>query len=125
MPATVIDASALAALVFEEPSAEETAARLDTAERVVAPALIWFELANTCWKKIRRHREEREWLLARFDRAFALPIEMVEVEHRAVIELAAEAGLTAYDANYLWLVRHLDAEIVTLDRALRAAAGKR
>jgi uncharacterized protein with PIN domain len=60
MPATVIDASALAAVVFAEPSSDEVAARVDRAERVVAPALLWFELANTCWKKIHRHPDQRE-----------------------------------------------------------------
>ena len=40
MPATVIDASALAALVFGEPSSDEVSRRLDAAERVAAPALV-------------------------------------------------------------------------------------
>jgi predicted nucleic acid-binding protein len=39
-----------------------------------------------------------------------------------VVPLAAETGLTAYDASYLWLSRHLNAELVTLDRKLAKAA---
>jgi predicted nucleic acid-binding protein len=39
-----------------------------------------------------------------------------------VLDLAVEMDLTAYDATYLWLARHLQAELVTLDRALAAAA---
>jgi hypothetical protein len=35
-----------------------------------------------------------------------------------VFTLAAESGLTAYDASYLWLARTRDAELVTLDVAL-------
>jgi predicted nucleic acid-binding protein len=34
-------------------------------------------------------------------------------------------GLTAYDAAYLWLARHLDAELVTLDTELQRAARHR
>lgn len=124
MPATVIDASALAAVAFDEPAAEEVASRLDRSDRVVAPALLWFELANTCWKKINRHPEQREWFLERFEHAAELPIEVLDVSHQAVIALACDTGLTAYDANYLWLARHLDADLVTLDKQLAAAAWK-
>jgi hypothetical protein len=31
--------------------------------------------------------------------------------------------LTACDASYLWLARHLDADLLTLDTELAAAAG--
>lgn len=37
--------------------------------------------------------------------------------------LAAEAGLTAYEAAYLWLVRSLGPDLVTLDRDLAEATG--
>jgi predicted nucleic acid-binding protein len=35
--------------------------------------------------------------------------------------LAETTGLTAYDAAYLWLARHLGAGLVTLDCKLAAA----
>jgi len=124
MPATVIDASALAAVAFNEPGAEEAASRLDTGERVVAPALLWFEPANVCWKKIQRHPDQRQWLLQRFTRAADLPMEVREVDYRAAILLACETALSAYDASYLWLARDLDADLVTLDERLSAASRK-
>jgi predicted nucleic acid-binding protein len=43
------------------------------------------------------------------------------VDHDGVLALAAETGLTAYDASYLWLSRKLGAELVTLDTQLRKA----
>lgn len=46
----------------------------------------------------------------------------MSVDHDAVVELAATAGLTAYDASYLWLSQQLSAELVTLDRQLERAA---
>jgi len=122
MPATVIDASALAALVFDEPDSGDVSERFDSAERLVAPALIWFELANTCCKKIRRHPDQRDWLLERFARAGDLPVEVADVEHRDAIVLACETGLSVYDASYLWLARHLNADLLTLDKRLRAVA---
>jgi len=122
MPDIVVDASALAAVVFEEPDAEEVAERLDAADRVVSVPLIWFELANICWKKIRQHPDQRAVLLQRFTSAAALPIEIHDVEHPAIIELAVETGLTAYDASYLWVARTLNADLVSLDDPLMEAA---
>ena len=36
-----------------------------------------------------------------------LNIEIIEVDHLAVIELAKDTGLTTYDAGYLWLALEL------------------
>ena len=57
-----------------------------------------------------------------FDFARRLAIQIVEVEHLAVVELARKTGFTTYDASYLWLARHLPGELVTLDRRMQAAA---
>ncbi|MBV9740236.1 MAG: type II toxin-antitoxin system VapC family toxin [Hyphomicrobiales bacterium] len=48
-------------------------------------------------------------------------METVTVDLTATLDLAESAGLTAYDASYLWLARALGAELVTLDRKLTAA----
>ena len=117
----VVDASALAALLFGEPEAEVIAARLEGG-RLTAPALLDFELANVCLIKMRRQPEAREALRAAFGLAGRLNIETVAVDHSATLDLAGATGLTAYDASYLWLSRVLDAELVTLDRALAAAS---
>ena len=118
----VVDASALAAVLFREPNAEAVASWLrDT--RLVAPALWAFELTNVCLVKIRRHPQDREKLRAMLDvAAEQLSIETVTVDHVGVLELAEATGLTAYDASYLWLARALDCELVTLDKQLAAVA---
>jgi len=121
MGVSVVDASALAAVAFAEPDAQAIVARLRE-DRLAAPALLWFELANVCATKARRHPEQRSALQQAFALASRLPVEVVAVDHVAVVELAGAAGLTAYDAAYLWLARQLGAPLVTLDRALGAAA---
>jgi predicted nucleic acid-binding protein len=50
-----------------------------------------------------------------------LGVEEVAIDHGAVLDLASETGLTAYDASYLWLARQLKAELVTLERQLASA----
>jgi predicted nucleic acid-binding protein len=117
----VLDASALAALVFAEPEAEAIAGRLEGA-RLAAPSLLDFELANVCLTKMRREPNQRNALRAAFGLAHSLRVETVAVDHGAALDLAEAAGLSAYDASYLWLARALGAELVTLDRKLAAAS---
>ena len=119
----VVDASALAALLFAEPEAEAIAERLEGA-RMAAPSLLGFELANVCLTKMRRHHAQRDSLRAAFRLADRLAVETVAVDHEAALDLAETTGLTAYDASYLWLARTLGAELVTLDRKLVAATSR-
>jgi hypothetical protein len=65
MAVKVVDASAVAALLFGEPEADAIAGRLDDA-RLVAPGLLAFELANVCLVKMCRHPDERSGLWAAF-----------------------------------------------------------
>lgn len=122
--ARVVDASAVGAILFGEPEADEVAERLEDVV-LIAPALLRFELANICWKKIRRHPENREALVAGHSLIEQMEIHEVEVRFGEVLELAEAEGVTAYDASYLWLASVLDLELVTLDRALARVAVNR
>jgi len=121
MDVKVVDASALAALLCGEPEAEAVAQRLGRA-RLVAPALLGFELANVCLVKSRRYPEQRSALVTAFQLRQRLGVEEVAIDHDGALGLALATGLTAYDASYLWLARQLGAELVTLDRQLAKAA---
>jgi predicted nucleic acid-binding protein len=124
-PIAVVDASALAAIAFNEPLAAETTRRLAGRE-LVAPRLLAFELANAAVRKVKKHPEHAALIRAGLERALADDFAIVwsDVEPGAVLDLALEAGLTAYDASYLWLARHLDADLITLDTELTAAASR-
>jgi predicted nucleic acid-binding protein len=117
----VIDASALVALLFGEPSARIVADKIRGCD-LVAPALLDFEVVNVCVNKIRRRPELREGLLDAYSSRMQLRIEAVEIDHSAVLALAQRTGLTGYDASYLHLARTLEVELVTLDRQLAEAA---
>ena len=119
----VVDASALAAILFEEPQSATVAERLDGV-RLKAPFLLGHELANVCLMKCRRHPDQREALVRGFRLLEKFDVQAVTTDHDAVLALALETGLTAYDASYLWLSRHLGAELVTLDRRLMTEAAR-
>jgi predicted nucleic acid-binding protein len=117
----VVDASALAAILFTEAESADVLAALGDAP-LAAPALIDLELASVCLKKCRRLPERRHDFLAAFALLSRFELRRVAVPAPAVLAIALDARLSAYDAAYLWLARHLGAPLVTLDARLAAAA---
>ncbi len=120
MAASVVDASALGAVAFGEPDAEAVAEQL-AGEDLFAPSLVGYELASVARKKVLAHPGQRESIAWALERALALDVQRIDVDQPAVLELALEAGITTYDAAYLWLARQLGASLVTLDAELAAA----
>jgi predicted nucleic acid-binding protein len=118
---TVVDASTLAALLFGEPEAPNVAEQLGDSA-LVAPTLFSYEIANICWKKLRRYPEKRAALLEAYSLLGRMEVEEIEVSIPETLLLADRENLTVYDASYLWLSRKLGLKLVTLDGDLNAAA---
>ena len=120
----VADASAVAALAFQEPGFERIAARLEGAT-VCAPELLKFELANVAVMKARQAPGQAVQIFTALDHALdpRTGIQWHVVNAVDVAVLAHLTGLTAYDAAYLWLAGWLEADLVTQDSQLIAAAG--
>jgi predicted nucleic acid-binding protein len=123
VPTRVVDASAVAAILFQEPEGEKVVRQLDGHQLVASP-LLDFELSNVCLTKLRRHPDRRDELLAGFRWRSRLAIQIRNVDHEAVLALAEQTVLSFYDASYMWLARQLGAVLVTLDRRLAEAAEK-
>jgi predicted nucleic acid-binding protein len=117
----VVDASALAAIVFAEP-ATAVVEQLITGHRLFAPYLLKSEMANICAKKIRAIPAQRDVILALFSAAWGMPIGLQDIDPIGVVSMSERLKLSAYDASYLWLAHSLGAELVTLDERLRKAA---
>ena len=124
MTPVVVDASALAAVAFDEPASETISRRLE-GETVFAPTLLKFELANVAWKKIRRQPRDAPAILQALAKVLSprWGITWMEVDHAGVALVATDTGLSVYDASYLWLAGSLGADLVTLDTRLAGAGG--
>ena len=123
MPVKVIDASALAAVLFNDPDSDKVIADIARGT-LVAPQRITYEIASVCLKKIRAHPGRRDMFLAAFQLIDRLDVDLVSVDLGDVVALAADTGLTVYDACYLWLARFLKTELLTLDKKLAAAMAR-
>ena len=119
MPAKVLDASVLGALIFGEPRAKEALSLLEGAE-LYAPPLLAYELTSVARKKALKYPQLRERISEALEIGLSLDINWTEVDHLEVLRLALETGLTTYDASYLYLARSLGVPLLTFDE--RAAA---
>ena len=119
MPAKVLDASVLGALIFGEPRAKEALSLLEGAE-LYAPPLLAHELTSVARKKALKYPQLRERISEALEIGLSLDINWTEVDHLEVLRLALETGLTTYDASYLYLARSLGVPLLTFDGRLAA-----
>lgn len=122
MSVIVVDASAVAAVVFDEPDSGPVLAAVKG--RLLAPTLLLYELASVCATKLMRRRAEASAILARYRLVSELDVSLVEPDWIALPALAVEWSISAYDAAYLQLALARAAGLVTLDARLASAFDK-
>ena len=123
--AAVVDASAIAAVIFREQAGSGVAEVLSEIRRLIVPPLFRIELANVARSKVHRNLidwTEAEGALATVDE---WPIGEAAVDWRSAWTTARKSSLTVYDACYLVVALEHDLPLITLDAALRSAAGRR
>ena len=124
----VVDASVVIKWFVPEIHSEAACRLLSAANEYVAPELLFPELGNVIWKKVRRGEltdVQGERLAA--DLA-TVAIETVPTRGLLVdaYGLATATGLTVYDSMYLALAVRLGIELVTADdRLARTIAARR
>lgn len=117
MQVRVVDATAIAALLFAEPAADEIVEQLDEAV-IVAPTVLECDLCRLCLEKIHDAEESTNYYLEALRLLQDLKLEYVQQEAMEVVSFAAEHGLTINQAYYLRLVTILDAGLVSLNKHL-------
>ena len=125
----VVDASIAVKFVKHEQGWEDARDELRSARlrqaRVIAPSVLWLELVNVL---ARRYRVAPENIIEAIAEVDALGLETVDLD-RPMLLLTLDAvgrhGLSAYDAAYLALAEWADADLLTADARLAAAAGDR
>jgi predicted nucleic acid-binding protein len=110
----------------EDAGAADRAMAEAMAEGADVPALFGFEVANVLVVNARRKRLSPDALASSLADLSCIDIRSEPAPApdvlRAISGLAAQHGLTVYDAAYLELARRLGAPLATLDGRLREAA---
>jgi predicted nucleic acid-binding protein len=122
MSVTVVDASAVAAVLFDEPEAAPVIAGAGAS--LLAPGLLRYELAGVCATKLRNDPRRARLTLQRYRLLPGLDIEFAEPNWGELPILARQWDLSAYDAAYLQLALERKATLVTLDARLAGAYDK-
>jgi len=115
----VVDCSALAGIIFDEPWQAEAGEKI-RGRSMNAPFLLEIELSSVAIKK---HKQGYGTLVDKgLERFKALNVSLHQIELKEVLALALQYKLSAYDASYLWLAANLKAPLATFDEKLATAA---
>jgi predicted nucleic acid-binding protein len=128
-PALVVDASVAVAITLQEPRYEQAVSVLRErgalGGKLLVPAFFWLEVVNVL---VRRYRQPPGRVLEMIVDLENLALESVALDRPQLlltIDAMERGGLAAYDAAYLALAESADAQLLTADRRLAAAAGSR
>ena len=122
----VLDASAALEAAFDDESGVVGAAVADrlASDSAYVPSMWFSELVQALLQAVRRGRLSLESARAMLAAIVDCSITAVpdHLETRALLDIAHQTGLSAYDASYLLLAVDMGLELATCDRQLRAAA---
>lgn len=123
----VIDSSVVVAIVANEPEGPAAAATLarwaSGSVAAIVPAHFWLEVSNALLIGQRWTGADVLAAMHSVDRLELKTIEIDRVLLLSTLDLAERHGLTTYDAAYLAVAESTDGSLMTLDKALRTAAG--
>jgi predicted nucleic acid-binding protein len=126
MKRAVIDASVVVKLFFEEEHSDAAEQWVQAVGELLAPDLIWAEVANVIWKRYdRREIDEAEARQLLAD-CLRLPLKISPSSGlvEPALELALRTKRTVYDCLYLALAVKTKAVLVSADkRFVNALAG--
>ncbi len=118
MKALVVDASVAVKWFVPEIHSEAAGRILKSKWDLLAPDIIWAEVGNTLWKKIRRGEisaQEAMDIIKDF-RRFPIQTYGSKLLLDTAWHLAQEFGISVYDGMYLALAISRDCSLVTADR---------
>jgi len=123
MSRMVVDASVMAKLFFPETRSAGATRVLQAADEMLAPELIWAELASIVWKKRRRTEIDQDQAEHIFEGMTRLPITTHTHQWLTIpaLKLAIETDRSVYDCMYLALAVDQDCRMVTADERLASA----
>jgi predicted nucleic acid-binding protein len=122
----VVDASFLLACLLEEPHTvfSRRVLGLVEADRLIAPTLLHWEMANVLSRKVKRSEADDAQAIRATALLDGLAVELVPPSEEVdeLIALAIDEDLSGYDAAYLRLALAQEAALATNDQDLTRAA---
>jgi predicted nucleic acid-binding protein len=117
----VIDASAIIAVVTNEPERAMLIALSNGADLLAPPSIRW-EIGNAFSAMLKRRRITVEQARRGIESYETIPIRVVDIELDEALRVADRFSIYAYDAYLLCCAERYGAPLLSLDRDLLAAA---
>ena len=117
MAYVVIDASALIAVVTNEPE-KENLVQLTQNVDLIAPHSIHWEIGNAFSAMLKRNRIQVSDALQSIEAYLSIPIRFVDVELDEVVKLANTLNIYAYDAYLIRAAIKYKSPLLSLDQSL-------
>ena len=117
----VVDASAIIAVVLDEPEKAAIVAATEGAQLIAPPSLHW-EVGNALAAMFRRHRISLSEAEAALDAYQQIVIRPVDVDLRESLRLAHRFTTYAYDAYILACALRYGSPLLSLDAKLKTVA---
>lgn len=119
----VIDASAILAVIVNEPERERIV-ELTSDNSLVSPGSIPWEVGNAFSAMLKQERVDIEAARRGLAIFKSIPIRYIAVDLEDALSIAHAQNLYAYDAYLLAVAKRHNAPLLTLDRPLKRAAAK-
>lgn len=121
----VLDACVVAKLFYPEDLSDRAERAVRGRRTLHAPDLLYAELANVAWKRVRRGEIDAGTAMESISLAMALPIETHPAGQYAerALALAIETDRSVYDCLYLAVALAERATLLTADRRFAQALG--
>lgn len=110
----VVDATAVSAVLFGEPSADQIVEKLDDAV-LVAPTVLEAHLCEICLQKMHDGEVSHERYLQAMSLLQVLELQIVKQDPAEIVRFAAENNISINEAYYQRLAYAFKAELVSLD----------
>lgn len=126
MTLLVVDASVVVKWFFPEPSADAARALLEAHARFAAPDLLFAEVGNTIWKRVRAGLLDHQAARRMVSDVATIAVEPVPSRAllRDAVGIALATTITVYDATYVALAVRLRTLMLTADARLHASLSK-
>jgi predicted nucleic acid-binding protein len=117
MTAFVVDASVVAKWFFPEEFSRESRRLLSPQHTLLAPELIWCEVGNIVWKRVRRGELKTDEATQVISDLIRLPLDVCPSRELlpTALELAMVTDRTVYDCVYLAMALNHKCRLATAD----------
>ena len=120
----VIDASALLAVLLNEPE-RQTIIESTRGASLVAPSSLDYEIGNALSALMRRRSITIAESVAVYHSFARIPVRLIEPDMQAALLVSGEENIYAYDAYFIACAERLGLPLLTLDKRLADTALKR